>query len=539
MAGIGTKKGLSFVNDWEGDINRLYQREEYAAKVRAEKEQKTQYYAGLLKKGHGTNPRAEKDLDQFYSKVNTELADFVIENPNFETDVNAMQKFMSISDKYLNNDILRKDLQVKQQFEDLQKASGDLTEEEIESEMERYNAYINSEPGDEVSPYVFMNYKRKSSLDLLGEITSQLQAVDGETQLDNTAHVFYRNREVPILNVFNTVTSTYTDKKNKIVMDNEYKAFKEQNPQNSMFPDVITYWTHKAKNATPIEMKTVAADYEYEQKMQQKYSDSGAGAGVIPYALTTEFPKLRALLTDKDGNPLLSGETNANDASVAFTKFQTLNKPAQVSQADNIWAYDESGSPVKFDFPTAAQVTSISHYVNIGGVAYARGTIKLNTSGEIGLGAENAGLIDSTAKKLKGWGFTSSQVTSVPLIDSGGQTTRYMKGQEWTGEVLIPVNPSAENAIAYDNIVGGQANATKAAVTNITSTMSEILSDPGLARNYFAQTVGVKNFKIDKTLTEQEGVSTAIGEFDGYKVAINLTNGKMRKITEDPWQMVR
>ena len=54
MPQLGMSKGLAFVNDWEGDIDRLYQREEYAATVKARKEQDAQFWANQLKRGHAS-----------------------------------------------------------------------------------------------------------------------------------------------------------------------------------------------------------------------------------------------------------------------------------------------------------------------------------------------------------------------------------------------------------------------------------------------------------------------------------------------------
>jgi hypothetical protein len=172
--GLGVTKGASFVNDWNKDIDRLYQREEYAANVRYQKEQKTRFFAEQIKRGHGSNPRVESELNDYYKGLNSELANFVTENPNFETDVNAMQKFLDISDRYINNGILQQDVQVKQEFDKLRQAvsEGKITETKYHEEMARYNEYI--DPIRKGDPYVFTNFKEINGSDYLTNLSKTL-----------------------------------------------------------------------------------------------------------------------------------------------------------------------------------------------------------------------------------------------------------------------------------------------------------------------------------------------------------------------------
>lgn len=191
--GLGIAKGVSYVNDWEKDIDRVYQRAEYAAKIQTEKERKTAYYAELLKKGHATNPRTELELNGFYKGLNDKLATFFTENPNFETDIDAMQKFRDIQDQYLNNDILRRDVQVGQQREKLENAvaTKQISKAGYEENMARYNEYIDPANVGKDNPFVFVNYQQKTTEDILKELkAASAEKISDESKLEiGRAHV--------------------------------------------------------------------------------------------------------------------------------------------------------------------------------------------------------------------------------------------------------------------------------------------------------------------------------------------------------------
>ena len=140
----GSAKGLSTKHDFQKDIQNLYQAESYKAQIRAEKEQKTKYYASLMKEHTAVAPSMVRELEGKYKDLNKQIAEFAVKNPHFETDVNLMQEFNTITDQYLNNDSVRKDIQAQEQFEFLKAEynKGDMEEDEFEIEMDRYTDWM-------------------------------------------------------------------------------------------------------------------------------------------------------------------------------------------------------------------------------------------------------------------------------------------------------------------------------------------------------------------------------------------------------------
>lgn len=182
---IGIAQGLSYRHDFEKDMERVYQNAAYAEKIKAQKEQRTQFYANLLKKGHAVSPALTKKLEGFYSDLNDKLAQFVIDNPDFETDIGKMQEFISITDNYLNNDIIRTDLQSQQNYAKMQDAmsNGKMTKSMIEREGEKYQKYL--ETGEQ---YVFDGAPPVSLNDITAFIAKNIGYEDVTQQIGN--HIY-------------------------------------------------------------------------------------------------------------------------------------------------------------------------------------------------------------------------------------------------------------------------------------------------------------------------------------------------------------
>lgn len=176
MAGFldyGAGKGLAVAHDWGKDTQNLFQSEALKARDQQEKEQKTAFYAKQLQEGKTVAPANTQRLQDFYVQHNKKVADFVIKNPNFETDVTKMTEFMGLTDQYLNNDIIREDQQVQGEFSKLKSAAanGKLRPEELTSEMQKYNDYKDGKTKD---PYIFVEPQRADVEKTIAEITKNL-----------------------------------------------------------------------------------------------------------------------------------------------------------------------------------------------------------------------------------------------------------------------------------------------------------------------------------------------------------------------------
>jgi hypothetical protein len=539
--GLGISKGLSYVNDWDKDIDRVYQREEYAAQVRAEKERKTQYYAGLLKQGHATNPRTEQELTEYYKGLNNELADFVISNPNFETDVNSMQKFLDISDRYLDNNILRTDLQVKQEFDKLSEAvsTGKITTTQFDREMERYNTYI--DPNQKGDPYVFSNPKLKTTGELVGEMSQLVETIEGSTLEDPVSHTFYTRSEVDPEKALQIVEGHYADEENKVVMDSTYNNLVKNNPElKTMFPDVKSFYAKQLINSKRSDRTTIGPDYEYQQRMQLQYSKKAGTDNLFSHFLMNELPNIQS--TNVDQNYVTPnagiGRAPASSPAIAFTVMKDFKKPTSISMADGAHVMTENSSVLPFSDKISAQATNVKGYVNIGGTLYIETEIVFNNGETIGMGAESEGKnIDDN--KLKSYGFIHDEKTGVPIYNDVGNQVGYSKGATWKGSILLPANINAGTVTEFEHNASGSVEHVSKIAPVLSQIMnSEINRSPVLLRNEIKQKMGIdigtgiSNLKQNDELSKKEGSPIYTVTHNNEEVIIDLKTGDLYNINK-------
>jgi len=178
----GSVRGLSLGHDYQRDIDRLYDRERYSMEVRKERENKARYYGEMLQQKQATTPYNTQRLEGYYDELSSELADFVINNPNFETDINLQRQFQNIAGRFQDNDIIREDMQVAQALEGLKNEtlSGEMDGEDYIIEMDRYMEYANN-GGD---PYVFENFKKVYLTDIVTQLADEVAKVTDITTED-------------------------------------------------------------------------------------------------------------------------------------------------------------------------------------------------------------------------------------------------------------------------------------------------------------------------------------------------------------------
>lgn len=219
----GGAKAGSYQHDFQRDIDRLYQREAYRAEVKANVERKTQYYAGLMKEETAVSPAIQAQLEEYYKGLNNEVADFAINNPNFETDVNKMQEFMSLTDGYLNNDLIRMDKQAQGEFEKLKESYGSqgITQSKWLEEMEKYNKWM--ETGED--PYVFSNPKQFTVDEIVTDINKTLQP---DVDISSDGIHITESREVSDDRIMQSALFSYDNEDTKISVDEEFNAIDEK-----------------------------------------------------------------------------------------------------------------------------------------------------------------------------------------------------------------------------------------------------------------------------------------------------------------------
>jgi len=452
--GLGIAKGASYVNDWEKDIDRVYQRAEYAAKIQSEKERKTAYYAELLKKGHATNPRAEGELNEFYKGLNNELATFVTENPTFETDIDAMQKFNDIKDKYLNNDILRRDIQVGQEHDKLRQAvsSGQLLPEEAEAEAKKYDDYINMKSND---PYVFTNYK-EIDLDKIAMETARAVInvpLDGTEGRPNT-----RKKDPDTQNWFVDVAtdpiklrqaaeSTYNDPRTNMAIKRRF-AEVMKNPANADLykgegADLV-WWNDYLKTYGDLKKTDLGRDFAAQKAL------SDANDVTTDYAFDGKVKRLIALSSQKDanGNFIDGGTDPSVEADMALTDWGTEAKSIITNGMGAKALVNGKYRPFSFGAGLTAKQLSTSQWISIGGVPHLEVNIQIENPQADG---EN---YTKRKAELDKYGFTQEEAIIGFGIDMGN---KQVNGLMHSGKVYLPLSISQEKMINWTKQYGQKA----------------------------------------------------------------------------------
>lgn len=276
--GYGAAKGLGQQHDFQRDIDRLYQREAYRAQITAQKEQKARYYGELMKEHKAESPWIRSKLEDRYKELNSQIADFAIENPNFETDVNKMQEMLSMTDGYLNNDLVRMDKQSAQQYQTMIAAfnNGIIDEDQWFEESEKYDNWLQNgtDGGDELSNgYTFNGSRLPEYSDILKASNA---AVIGAQTLRKEGNMFMNVTEFPEQGINSRALLDMQDRENAKVIEREYAKAEEQFP--GLYKNAYDYHV-KNLSIGEAEKKTFAAwdpayttDLAIKKKMQTEMS---------------------------------------------------------------------------------------------------------------------------------------------------------------------------------------------------------------------------------------------------------------------------
>jgi hypothetical protein len=232
MAGLGYARGLSSVNNWDADLQRLGQNYYTVQQARQAREQKIAWMADKMKEGHANTPYTNSKLRSFYDGLNKEVSDFVINNPGFEQDLNKAKEFNSLTERYLNNDVISEDMLVKGEFDKLRAAvdKGDLSEAQAELEFNKYAAYINQNPdgSDGIQPYIYTNYKTLSIDDIIDDASDSLGTIVSDRQ--NKQGEWWRYKGVNAREVRAQSMSIMADPLKKEAVMKSFKRVQETKP---------------------------------------------------------------------------------------------------------------------------------------------------------------------------------------------------------------------------------------------------------------------------------------------------------------------
>ena len=463
MAGFlsyGAGKALSYQHDFGKDIDRLYQREAYRAQVEAEKERKASFYASMTKEQTAATPLNQQKLSMFYEGVAKEVADFAMNNPGWESDVMKSQKMYSIMDKYINNDIIREDQQVQQEWEKTKQAVNQkqITQSEYNALAEQYESY--KENGGD--PYVFLNPKRQTVNEIIEE-TSKILEADDRTYTNPQTGKITRVSRVPDKDVELTTHAIIADPDKRAAFEKEYNAVDEK-IRTAMYPTIYDYTKARILSAEPEASLDVGYDDIY--KMQLKNSlDQG---NTRPSVFQTNVRL-----------PLAMGQNvPANPANYALTPFAKEDGEINMSgQGKQFKTYDKNGIPVDVNFKgTMKAMKGGPELFTVGNIAYARVPVIYSFSPDLKTEdikekptdtqeeklskKERREKADREAKieyldmseKLKGLGWQEYSVPSDNVTNP--LSSDVSKSATFKGTIIVQCDVSGGSRMAYDRQAG-------------------------------------------------------------------------------------
>jgi hypothetical protein len=452
MARTGLGKGLAVRHDFGADINRLYQQENLRSQIQVEKERKARYYGEMLKGGHVRGKANTERLQQFYDGVNDELATFVTENPGWETDPGLFAEFSRISDQYLNNDIIREDLQVQANFEALQRAaqSGSMDAMDIERNMEAYNEYIEN-GGD---PYVFVNPKKVEYNDIVKESIG-LVGYTKQPQTYRDAQGFTRTIMTDKPNegaIARRVEIDFADEKYAREIEDKWQKAGglevAQTPEQWHENNLLAAAQFAISQAA-YDQKELAA-FRHDLTEQDEVPPSAALRRVAQPYWRAASQWQNAPFEERAAIEKAFNENAQPDVlGIKFTKFAD-NKPHSITPSDRVYTY-KNGKPMYFQGNlNSVEVYSTDRPVLLNGQLYyeANAIVSLpsNPAGE------DANDVKSAKKVLEQAGFTVGDKKGASLTIIGD---RGSDEESHEGVFLIPAQVNKASWIAYDKAAYG------------------------------------------------------------------------------------
>ena len=438
---FGAIKGLSHGHDFQRDIDRLYDRERYAMEVRKERENKARYYGDLLQKQQATTPYNTQRLEGYYDELTSELADFVVANPNFETDINLQRQFQDIAGRFQDNDIIREDAQVAQALESLKQEtlSGEMDGEDYTIEMDRYQEYANKGG----TPYVFENFKKVYLTDVVSQLAqvvgqdiTTVQSEDGlqvlEVQAVNPAKLDYTARMALTRSDYDrTVEKAWRKAKISGMYDNKLDFFKKIISAQINYGSKFVAWDKFAE----IDARTRAT-------MQSQFNENNVVFG--SYVLENLYGEDRQVTGD--------------NRHLSFTPWRTKNtlfNPSQYYDNDTGGAYktlflntlkkgDEDPAYVPVNINSAIEATGAGKlFLDENGVAFTEVNVNIPII---------EGTNDDLRAELEKYGWASKKFSQLGQLESalGGYQGITQTSDVYQGTIVVPASFEAAQIHDYE-----------------------------------------------------------------------------------------
>lgn len=469
MAGFlsyGSGKALSYQHDYGKDMDRLYQREAYKVQVEAERQRKSAYYASLMKQHPAAAEYNQKRLEQFYLDKTSEVADFAMKHPNWQDDVMQTQKMNSIMDSFLNNDIVREDLQVQAEWEKVKQAysSKQITQAEYDENAARYEKY-RTEGGD---AFVFANPKRKEMPEILESINKQLAGKQYDYTNKKTGEIM-RVQQTSDADIHFAAISALTDPEIRRAVELEYNNIPTED--KGAFKSLTDFFMQRIKTGEEFNTARIGYDELYAYQAKKSYD----GSTYHRHYLTNVY------------EPLARGENiSPHDALLAFSSYAEVGNVIAfgtdaTARGEDFKAYGKDNTMSDISIKGSTKALGSAGMKMIGGVAYVGTTIQVLVDPE--LESLNPELTDEEKKlpakeqrrrrkekedeilhaqassrkmvqDLEDHGFTVSMQYEDSLLPSFNGSTR--KASVYVGTVWEPAKFDEMSRKQYDMTFSGQ-----------------------------------------------------------------------------------
>jgi hypothetical protein len=519
----GSAKALSTTHDYQKDIDRLYQREAYAQQVRAEKEKKSMFYASLMKEQTAAAPVNTQKLETLYEGLHKDVANYAVDNPDWETNPMKVQKMYGIMNQFIDNPVIREDQQVQQQWNATKEAfnKGDLKQDEYDNLAEKYHNYVQtgSSIGDssKPDPYIFANPKRKDIIEILKERNDWLQPTISKVT-DPVTGQMTKITKTPDENIHVAAVMGLTDPDTDFVISKMYSKIPPED--QGLYKSKTDYFEHLIK-AGEIFGKEDAGYDQMKLMMAKNTLDKN-----------TDLSNYHRFYQNNVYEPLRSrGETSSDTANISFTEFGTKGQPLAMGGAGrNLKVYGKGNQVNEINVQGHVVSVGAGRIINKSGVPWVETQVMISlgddkpmtdASGnpvmrdmneEEKARAKQKGVDSSKfqqvsqglmANSLKENGFEIQKVTDPGMLANLGLEGATITSDVYVGTVLMPADFSEGNRIKYDLNYGTKENMSKGVETyNETLNVMEVLQSGNAP-----VASSMINSKVSKNLSVELGQS--------------------------------
>jgi hypothetical protein len=490
----GTAKAGSYKHDYNKDIDRLYQNEEYRSRKEAEAQREAQYLSQMMQEQNPVNQSIIPELENYYEELNKKQADLITANPDWKTNVGVLKEINANADLYINNPLILEDKQGQQEFEKLRQAmsSQKLTSSQATAEMKRYRAWMEDhnavdEMGNKIGPYVYSDPKQFTTTDVLKDVlpligSSQSKYINDDGYVVSTSGL----NKTAAYKAYDNLMSQDA----KETMDAQYQQLKANPLTAKLYPTVQQYTGAMIMNSSD----------DIYQKYQKASDASGSGSGsgtknkYIPYWMMAfdeynqngeiessnanlsftnlgEVGSYRALPAQGEKQYVYGGENGSELIPVELTGSMVVKGGGRIfrgveGDTDGSSAFGEASVAI-FTQPTDSKGNPMNITVDPKGKKIYKDGNKVKYD-ELSEEEQAAIDIDDDGKysvikdpsyedQLKAWGFEIQQVEMPSLI--GNITGGKVVANAWVGQIVTKANFSQSKRDIYDRTRGNTSEA--------------------------------------------------------------------------------